>query len=196
MTAQLDMLHQQTNGLRSELMDETAAFNRDRDMAERKIRSLEMELAESKQSMQSVSEAHAREAREWTQEKEGLKSQNTTLQTRADKSQELLFESDRRIHSLQGQLQHKHDEVNDKTSQICVLEERIRKAEEAQTVAKDQLVSQLRRAEAERYGLRRSIDKRMRHAMLSLMHARAARISSSDQPHRAHDVAERSWRRS
>ena len=102
---------------------------------------------------------------------------------------------------MQGQLQQKHDEVNDKSSQIAVLEERSRKAEEAQVAlqraavtyqsrdgclvieersrraeeaqvalqraavtyhlhvvrraqaaAKDQLISQLRRAEAERCG--------------------------------------------
>lgn len=150
MTAQLDLQHQQINDLRQELMDETGAFNRERAVADSRIRGLERELAESKHSLQNLSENHARESREWTQERGNLKSEILTLQARADKTQELLLESDRRIHSLQGQVQHKNDEANDKASQMSVLEERIRQAEEAQAAAKDQLVSQLRRAEAER----------------------------------------------
>lgn len=141
--AQLEQQQKQLSETRRLLLDETGAFHRERALQEARVAGLEQELADLRATSAQASESHERFRKEVLIEKESQRRECSESQKRADRANDALLESDRRVHQLQQQLddfkQHERE-----------MEERIRKAEEGQSKANEQLISSLRRVDSER----------------------------------------------
>ena len=131
--AQLEQQQQQLSETRRLLLDETGAFHRERALQEARVAGLEQELADLRATSAQASESHERFRKEVVIEKESQRRECSESQKRADRANDALLESDRRVHQLQQQLddfkQHERE-----------MEERIRKAEEGQSKANEQLI--------------------------------------------------------
>ena len=119
MKAQLEMQQQQLAESRRQLLDETGMFNRERATSEARISALEKDLAEVRDALGSASQRHDQERREWAAEREQESNKYAVLQSRADRSQDLLFDTDRRLHDLREQLEQAHVQVCERECVVC-----------------------------------------------------------------------------
>jgi hypothetical protein len=148
-SAQLDMQQQQLAESRRQLLDQTGAFNRQLATNEARITTLEKEVADLHEALGNANERHGQERREWAAERAREENKLSVLQSRCDRSQDLLLDTDRRLHDLREQLEQAHVQVADKSADMRALEHRLRTSEDAERQAREHLVHGLRRAEKE-----------------------------------------------
>ena len=148
-SAQLDMQQQQLAESRRQLLDQTGAFNRQLATNEARITTLEKEVADLHEALGNANERHGQERHEWAAERAREENKLSVLQSRCDRSQDLLLDTDRRLHDLREQLEQAHVQVADKSADMRALEHRLRTSEDAERQAREHLVHGLRRAEKE-----------------------------------------------